>query len=561
MQTANLSSEEQMLDSVFRVCDSEERGKVSVSQIIDYLKSVTDPSRDGNRLQCLCTMLDPDNQGTLVDLQTFRRVMTKWIASCSQDRELRDTKDDELFMKNIRQPPTEKQFSSTAQLEGYGGLVYKYMGEPTDLVNKITDLNFTNKKLIDQKIKLQRSLELAEETNANLTEEISEIKSKLKSSQQAMHQVQSAHNELEDMKTFAKSLEDKIAVLCSQRKQLQKDTLLFSSQNQSLQDENDKLLSEKEKVKKKLDSVSAENFKLVHQLCEYENLLLQKDELLTQKTLKLEELQGLVEEHTFLLEELNIEKNRLEEQLSQTHEDLAIHSHLTQNQCSSILSAQSVCKELEEIPEWRLNPNFGLPNPLCGISGYINSLHPDMTAEDIWTEAELMLVQLKQELDLLLTNLHGFTSPGQSITSKLEEQRSILLQGLSCLAQLQCAWETYTSKINGAPQTNADNGMPLSPRSPIEWSLLPVNNQLTPHHRQNRMRHKPLSLLCTDGVCSFSHFTTRLRSNLTVPRILLMTLIYTFLFFPSWSGEHIWTIMAGILRPHLKLEHLSLPPI
>ncbi|XP_063798963.1 protein KASH5 [Pseudophryne corroboree] len=565
MQTAYFSCDEQMLDTVFQVCDSEERGKVSVTQIIDYLNSVTDNSRDGNRIQRLRTMLDPDNQGILVDQQTFRTVMAKWISSCFQDRELHEARDDQIFMKDFQQPFTEKQFSSISQLEGYGGHVYKYMGEPTDLVSKITDLTFSNKKLMDQKIKLQRNLELAEETQAILTEEISDLKNKLKSSKQAMHQVQSICNELEDMKTFAKSLEDKMGILCTETKQMQKDTILLFSQKQILQDENNKLLTDKEKVQETLDSLSVEIFKLVQQLCEYENSLLYKDKILAQKSIELEELQGLVEEHKCLLEECKVEKNNLQEQLTQMHEDLAIHAHLSQNQCSSIPSVQSVCKELEEIQTWRQNPTFG---PLCGISGYINSLDDNMMVDDILEKAEIMLVQLKQGLDMQLTNLNEISLAAQSVTY-LEEKRSILLQSLGYLVQFKCAWETLTSKLHGTSQTSTDNVLSSAPRtrSPIEWSLLPVNNQLTPHHRQNWTCNKILltggsiSRLNLKGGCSFAQLRTRIGSYITVPRLLLATLLYVFLFFPRWSGEHIWTVMVKTMLPHFKMEHLSLPPI
>lgn len=61
-------------------------GMVPAFQIIDYLKNVTDPSRDGKRLQCLSDMLDPHGQSTLVDLLTFRKAMSKWIESCWMER-------------------------------------------------------------------------------------------------------------------------------------------------------------------------------------------------------------------------------------------------------------------------------------------------------------------------------------------------------------------------------------------------------------------------------------------------------------------------------------------
>ncbi|KAM4652182.1 protein KASH5 [Discoglossus pictus] len=219
--TLSSSSEEQMLDSAFQMCDTDGRGIVSVSRIIEYLQSVTEPSRDGDRLECLCKMLDPDEKGVLINRQTFHMVMSKWIASCCQDRITTGITEEGNFMKDGLLPKCEeKVLSSDAHIEGYGGDDQKCIGAHADLTSKLEDLNMVNKKLIDQKSKLQRNLELAEETNSHMAEEITDLKNKLKSLQQAVHYTQSINNELEDMKSFAKSLEEEICTLKSQKKLL-----------------------------------------------------------------------------------------------------------------------------------------------------------------------------------------------------------------------------------------------------------------------------------------------------------------------------------------------------
>lgn len=561
MQTGNLSSEEQILDNVFQVCDVEERGMVPAFQIIDYLKNVTDPSRDGKRLQCLSDMLDPDGQSTLVDLLTFRKAMSKWIESCWMERDENSTTQDDIFVKDL-QPSIEIQ--NTSQLDEYGGYFNRHMGDNTDLSINIAELNSTNKKLTDQKIKLQRSLDFAEETNTVLAEEISDLKNKLKSSQQAMQHSRSISNELEDTKMIVKHLEDKISVLIAEKKQLEKDDVLLSSQKQHLQEENDKLLSENEKFKEKLDDVIAENSKLLHQLYEYENLLVQKDELLTQKTIQSEELMGLVEEQKTLLQELKNDKNNLQEELVQTHEDIAIHSSLSHKQCSRSTSVWSVRNEIEEIQECNSNLKLELPDPFYCIS---ESSVEVKSEGDILTDTETELIQLKQGVDMLLTNLHQITSAGQQVTYQ-EDKSTFLLKGLSCLTHLKCAWETYASKLNGATQINTNNKLSLSLRTryPTEWALLPVNNQLAVHHRQRQRVQDTgsagdcLSWLFTEGGCLLAPLFPKLRSYFSTRRLLLATLLYI-LIFSLWSGENIWTVVSATLWPHLKLQHLKLPPI
>ncbi|XP_075461662.1 protein KASH5 isoform X2 [Ascaphus truei] len=634
LYSLNSSSEDQMLDSAFQVCDPDGRGKVSVFQIIEYLQSVTDHSCDGDRLQCLCKMLDPENQGAILDLQTFRTVMREWIASCCQDGALEGTRENEKLMKDLcRLPSEEKEISSGAQLEGYGGDVQKFMGEHSDLMSKVKDLNYANRKMIDEKTKLQRSLELAEENNTHLTEEIFDLKSKLKSSQQAVHYSRSVRNELEDMKSVTKSLEEKIGDLSSQKKQLEKEKQSLSIQKQSLQEENDKLLTEIEKAKGKIDGLSAENVRLMHQLCEYEGFLLHKDMLLAEKGIQAEELQGILEEHKAMIQELKMENKCLQEQLFQTHEAIRIDD--SQNQPSSSLQAASVlsvCMEIEEMHERGRNMKSGLSSPLCGIfrcsdsSTLLQDMNSEMTSDDFWAMTELLLVQLKQGTDALVAELQQISWPDDSIKyvsetlqCQLEKQSDILLQRLSCLVQLKSVWETHSSKLNGELQIykekepfhhlrtsakDSEEGMEKAenesgdhlslesradeidyqqnrkisqncpgsatargPAYGTNMSLLPVNNQLIPFRRHN-LTHPRYTFFGgmvprfrTDQGHPLEQFCIQLREHSSVLGLLLLiVLLGTLLLCPIWSGEHIWTVMKGVMWPHIHLRYLKPPP-
>ncbi|OCT73113.1 inositol 1,4,5-triphosphate receptor associated 2 [Xenopus laevis] len=272
----NASSEEQLLDTAFEACDTEGRGEVTVFQIIDYLKRVTDQTCDGDRLRHLCKMLDPEDQGRSLDLPAFRKVMSEWIANCCSDRDITEKVEDIKSENGTCAHVLEQG----AEHEGYGGDVNKFTGEHADFISKIRDLNFANKMLVDQKIKLQKSLETADETNSHLIEEISEVKSKLKIFQQAVYHSRSLSNELEDLKAYTKSLEDKIAAFSSQKEGQEKDNLSLSNQRQILQEEIYNLLIEKEKSKGNIDCLSAEKEKMGHQISEYQRLISQKEMLL-----------------------------------------------------------------------------------------------------------------------------------------------------------------------------------------------------------------------------------------------------------------------------------------
>ncbi|KAF7238784.1 Protein KASH5, partial [Varanus komodoensis] len=91
------------------------------------------------RFRSLYKRLDPEEMGVAVDFSTFHSVMKDWIADCRQEGE-----------------------------------------EAADLTNSINDLQHDNKQLVVRNIKLQRTIETAEELNSRLSEEISDLKGKLK---------------------------------------------------------------------------------------------------------------------------------------------------------------------------------------------------------------------------------------------------------------------------------------------------------------------------------------------------------------------------------------------
>ncbi|CAM2110114.1 unnamed protein product [Caretta caretta] len=329
-------SEEHVLTCTFEACDLEQTGQVSVFRIIEYLQSVTGQSCEEGRLQLLYKMLDPEERGVAVDLPTFHAVMKNWIADCRQDGGLDTMKEQDKFVYNMCLWPSGRRrrpVSSAAQLEGYGGDVSCVNSEEAAaLMNSIEDLEYGNKKLAMQNAKLQRTIEAAEELNSRLTEEISQLQGRLRSTQQALEQAKSVANELEDLKAVAKSLEEEKGKLYSQARQL-----------------NRKLLIERDRVKQKVAGLVAEKANLKAQLCEIETLLSCKDTALTeghQERCKCngelgplavgtpDELGGLGEHGLYgrgnsrgsVLppQELRLETSQLQEQLCQTTEDLAM---------------------------------------------------------------------------------------------------------------------------------------------------------------------------------------------------------------------------------------------
>ncbi|XP_062917578.1 protein KASH5-like [Mobula hypostoma] len=135
---------------------------------------------------------------------------------------------------------------------------------------------------MDQNAKLQRTVEGFEEANVRLTEEIYELKNKLKSCQQITVHVRLLENELEDLKTIMKNLEDRNCKLQTQKRQLEKDHQNLSASISQLQEENGKLTVEKENVHWRNEELLLELVDLKNQLYEAKGLISVKDALLSE---------------------------------------------------------------------------------------------------------------------------------------------------------------------------------------------------------------------------------------------------------------------------------------
>uniref|UniRef100_A0A672NC84 Lymphoid-restricted membrane protein-like n=1 Tax=Sinocyclocheilus grahami TaxID=75366 RepID=A0A672NC84_SINGR len=82
MAEVSLICEEDLLDTIFQACDTQCRGKVYVSHIVDFLRHTTCRSSEDSGLEELCNMLDPEHKDISIDLDTYHAIMKEWIDDC-----------------------------------------------------------------------------------------------------------------------------------------------------------------------------------------------------------------------------------------------------------------------------------------------------------------------------------------------------------------------------------------------------------------------------------------------------------------------------------------------
>ncbi|XP_055487709.1 uncharacterized protein LOC129694990 isoform X5 [Leucoraja erinacea] len=408
-----ICSEEDVLNCTFESCDTEGKGEVYVSRIIAYLEDVTGQSCEKGQLRMLHRMLNPEERDVAVNLGTFHNVMKQWIAECREEG-LSSGKNEESKAKdNMCILHTDKKSdASSGQLEGYGGDVNRGSLEATELINNIECLEYTNRRLMDQGAKLQRTVEGFEEANVRLTEEIFELKTKLKSSQQAIQHVKLLENEMEDLKSIMKNLEDNNYKLQTQNRQLEKENQNLDTSISQLQEEN--------------------------QIYEAKGLISVKDALLSEKINQSEEMKSTVDEYNDIIQGLKDEINKLQYHL--TCEDLSVRPFGIQDvQLQTPIPPvrapeYSLQLEIEEIQQRSDVASNNLPTPLCGTlplhnsARLIKNIMYDSCSQLNWVAFRTIAEDLLMQQDI-------------------EEETKEFLQKFGHLLYAKVIWDMYTGNL------------------------------------------------------------------------------------------------------------------
>ncbi|KAB0384967.1 hypothetical protein FD755_006884, partial [Muntiacus reevesi] len=237
-----LSLEEQILNSTFEACDPQRTGTVAVTHLLAYLEAVTGRGPQDARLQTLACSLDPSGEGpqATVDLDTFLVVMRDWITACQLDggSELEEEAAFGGALASRQLPSGCSEVEDPANLESFGSEDPRpELPATADLLSSLEDLELSNRRLAGENAKLQRSVETAEEGSARLGEEISALRKQLRSTQQALQFARGVDEELEDLKTLAKSLEEQNRSLLAQARYTEKEQQRLVAEMETLQEE------------------------------------------------------------------------------------------------------------------------------------------------------------------------------------------------------------------------------------------------------------------------------------------------------------------------------------
>ncbi|XP_074075888.1 protein KASH5 isoform X8 [Macrotis lagotis] len=495
-----LSLQEQVLNSTFEACDSEKQGVVTVGQVLAYLEAVTGRSPQDSDLCSLAQALDPYGEGpaTTVDRATFFSIMQDWIATCQLGPGL------ELEEEAATEPSLlPSDLGDPAQLESYGG------EEPgpelpaaAELLSSLEELELSNRRLAGENAKLQRSVETADEGAARLGEELASLRKQLRSSQQALQFAKAVDEELEDMKSLAKSLEEKNRSLVTQARQTEREQQQLVAEVETLQEE--------------------------RQLCEYESLICHRD--------------------TILSEELKQKISHLEEQLSQSREGPEGFQEGAQELAGGWikLHPQSLCLEIEAIRQ-RQEMHTSLLSPLCGSPPWGESLNGMKGAGVLCKPLaeKLITVQEKSSESLSSWEEENSWSPGEKGSCEPWEHPRAVEKGMDSPDEAG-----HTTTLGGSqPRDRScpDAESSLDEATPPQI-LEPILSQLvSPRKRTNWEQIYPTPL-----AAQRVRNPSLLKAQPPILGLLVLLLLLSVLVLAS-SRPLAW--------PHFQLHYLQPPPV
>ncbi|KAG1953376.1 inositol 1,4,5-triphosphate receptor associated 2 isoform X2 [Pimephales promelas] len=386
MAEVSLICEEDLLDTIFQACDTQCRGKVYVSHIVDFLRHTTSRSSEDSGLEELCNMLDPEHKDISIDLDTYHAIMKEWIDDCrNQGTDSKnDTQQESFKLRDSLSARRSALLNMTSgSLEAFGGEASRADLETSDLVFCVADLQLNNQKLQEEVRKLKQAVENMEDTNQKLIEENEDLKTQAKMGQQLLQKEKMLKEEVEEMKLSLTSSEESRAQASAQRRQMERENQSLISKIADLQEENMKVTLEAEEIHKKMSDLCDLNADLQVQVHSFDGILADKESILQEKNKQIDELKVAIVEYSSVTELLRADKNKLESQMQMMQPDMTIPG-----------LSLSVAYRLNQMSSGSLQTELALAqNPLEGLEHLSSSVCFASSLDETLDREVLLLLQ------------------------------------------------------------------------------------------------------------------------------------------------------------------------
>ncbi|XP_061663284.1 inositol 1,4,5-triphosphate receptor associated 2 isoform X2 [Syngnathoides biaculeatus] len=430
MAEVSLICEENLLDTIFHACDTQRRGKVYVSHIVDYLRHTTSRAPEDSGLEELCNMLDPERKDVSIDLDTYHAVMKEWIEDCRSNGEESQgcVCQDSVKLRDCLSVRRSMLLNMTSgSLEGFGGDVSKAEFETSELVNCLADLQMSNQKLQEEVKKLKQAMEGMEEGNQKLADENEELRSQTRAHLQLLHKEKMLHDEVEEMKATLSCTEEGRARASARSKHVEKENQNLKAKIASLEDENFKVNLEMDELQKRIAELCDINADLQVQIHSFDTVLTEKESLIQERSRQIDELKTTVEEYSSITELLRADKSKLENHMQMFHPDLSgagvslsVAYRLNQSTSGSLQSELALAQSPPE-PVHRVEP---LAINVCSTSPLDETLDREVLLMMHGPSPELMAQEFKKLLNRMKSDFRNETTTVLSTMKTLLDDHS-----------------------------------------------------------------------------------------------------------------------------------------
>ncbi|XP_029351337.1 inositol 1,4,5-triphosphate receptor associated 2 isoform X2 [Echeneis naucrates] len=475
MAEISLICEENLLDTIFHACDTQRRGKVYVSHIVDYLRHTTSRSTEDSGLEELCNMLDPEHKDVSIDLDTYHAVMREWIDDCRNTGEepTDDITQDSVKLRDSLSAKRSMLLNMTSgSLEAFGGEASRAEFETSELVYCVADLQMSNQKLQEEVRKLKQVVEGMEDSNQKLAEENEDLRNQARLNQQLAQKEKMLKEEVEEMKATLSFTEEGRARASAHSKHVERENQSLIGKIASLQEENFKVTMETDELQRRIAELCDINANLQVQIHSFDAAAGEKEAVILEKSRQIDELNAAVEEYSSIIELLRADKNKLENQMQMMYPDLAggglslsVAYRLNQSTSGSLQTELALAQSPLETPHGvdHLSTTMSFASPLDEtLDREVLLMLQGPSPEHMALEFRSLLNKLKRdfrgETDSVLSTVRGlldnFTQQEgnkdtglQTVQAELDARRADWALSLDQLAQYTDSLEKELIKM------------------------------------------------------------------------------------------------------------------
>ncbi|XP_058480319.1 inositol 1,4,5-triphosphate receptor associated 2 isoform X5 [Solea solea] len=467
MAEISLICEENLLDTIFYACDTQRRGKVFVSHIVDYLRHTTSRSSEDSGLDELCNMLDPEQKDVSIDLDTYHAVMKEWIDDCRNNSdETNDFTQDSVKPRDCLSAKRSMLLNMTSgSLEAFGGEASRLEFETSELVYCVADLQMSNQKLQEEVKKMKLVVEGMEDTNQKLAEENEDLRNQTRVNQQLAQKEKLLKDEVEEMKATLSCTEEGRARASAHSKHVEKENQGLIAKIASLQEENFKLTMEIDDLQRRIAGLCDINADLQVQIHSFDAVVSDKETVIHEKSKQINELKAAVEEYSSITELLRADKSKLESQMQMLYPQLAgasvslsVAYRLNQSSSGSLQTELALAQSPLGAPHGvdHLSTTMNITSPLDEtldreVFLLLQGPSPEHMALEFKSLLKKLKISFKEESDFVLSTVKGIVDNTdndlQTVQAELDARRADWALGLDQLAQYTDSLEKELIKM------------------------------------------------------------------------------------------------------------------